>query len=247
MTITTKQLVAHRGYMECYPENSWSGLKAALDLGASWIEFDIQMATEGHFVLLHDADFDRTAGTAVPVFELSKKTLSALSVHEPVRFGKKFCPEPVIGLEEMLIKLRNYPKARAMVEIKEESINYWGLESVLDPLLNQLEPYKEQCVLITFSLEALTYAKSQSDIDLGYVLRHYDDQTINEARELSPRYLICNFTKLPESGSPAAGSWEWMLYDITDPAVIKQWSERGIQLIETRDIGVLLKHPDLTC
>ena len=54
-------LVAQRGYMHTYPENTWLGLEAALKAGACWIEFDLQMCADGRFVLLHDADFKRTA------------------------------------------------------------------------------------------------------------------------------------------------------------------------------------------
>jgi glycerophosphoryl diester phosphodiesterase len=55
------ELVAHRGSLLRYPENTWLGLEAALKAGACWLEFDIQMCADGRFVLLHDADFNRTA------------------------------------------------------------------------------------------------------------------------------------------------------------------------------------------
>lgn len=242
MAFAPTQLVAHRGYMALFPENTWVGLKAALDLGASWIEFDIQMPTEGQFILLHDDNFQRTAGNPDSVFNLDKEAIASLSVHEPERLGDQFYPEPVTGLEELLIKLKQYPNARAMVEIKEESLNHWGLEAVMRPLLSQLQNHKTQCVLISFSLPALTYAKAQSDIDLGWVLRRYDNPSIEQARELSPRYLICNHTKLPTDAPPIDGPWAWMLYDLTDPSVIEKWVEQGIELIETRDIRSLINH-----
>ena len=56
------QLVAYRGYMQQYPENTWSALEAALQAGACWLEFDVQMCADGYFILLHDADFSRTGG-----------------------------------------------------------------------------------------------------------------------------------------------------------------------------------------
>jgi hypothetical protein len=36
-----------------------------------------------------------------------------------------------------------------------------------------------------------------------------------------------------------------MLYDITDPELALQWAQRGITLIESRDVGAMLKHPQL--
>ena len=246
MTITRNQLVAHRGYIERYPENCWSGLQAALELDARWIEFDIQMNVQGRFILLHDADFQRTAGKSVSVFGLHEKQMATISVHEPERLGTQYAPEPILTLDQVLLRLKQYPDARAMVEIKEESLDHWSLPKVMKPLLTQLEAHKKQCVLISFSLDALSYAKRNSNIDLGWVLRQYNDKSLQEAQELSPQFLICNHTKLPQYAPPAKGSWQWMLYDITDPLEVKQWGESGIDLIETRDIGKLINHPYFT-
>jgi glycerophosphoryl diester phosphodiesterase len=240
--LSQNHFVAHRGYMELYPENCWSGLEAALKLGAKWIECDIQMATPGHFILLHDADFQRTAGESLSAFGMSTDQMMRLSVHEPDRLGAQFYPEPVISLTELIDRLSYYPEARAMVEIKEESIVHWGLEAVMKPLLAQLESAKKQCVLISFSVEALEFAKKQSDLELGLVLRHYDEASIETAQTLSPAFVICNYNKLPTNTPPTDGPWQWMLYDITDPVLVERWIKLGIDLIETRDIGLLLNY-----
>jgi hypothetical protein len=36
-----------------------------------------------------------------------------------------------------------------------------------------------------------------------------------------------------------------MLYDIVDPQRALSWAARGVELIETRDIGALLQDPSL--
>ncbi|MDQ1363614.1 MAG: glycerophosphoryl diester phosphodiesterase, partial [Pseudomonadota bacterium] len=55
-------LVAHRGYMERYPENTLVGLEAALQCGAGYIEFDVQCAADGTLVVIHDTELTRTCG-----------------------------------------------------------------------------------------------------------------------------------------------------------------------------------------
>ncbi len=228
--------------MELYPENSWRGLKAALDKGANWIEFDIQMYQPGQFVLLHDADFQRTANTPLPLFELTEAELQQISIHEPGRLGERFAPEPIVSLEEVLIRLGDYPSAHAMVEIKEESLDYWGLEAVMHSLLPIISRFKTQCVLISFSLDALRYSRNHSDLETGWVLRRYDAQSLILAAELNPEYLICNYTKLPPNKKPLAGEWRWMIYDITDPELALQWMKLDVDLVETRDIGRLISY-----
>lgn len=237
------QLVAHRGYMAQYPENTWAALEAALEAGACWLEFDVQRCADGHFILLHDADFSRTGGDPRSVFALDPSALQAISVHEPDRLGQRFFPMTAPGLETVLRQLATFPAAHALVEIKDESLERWGMENVLDALLAILAPFRQQCTLIAYSDTALSYAQERSELGIGWVLRHYDPWHLQRARQLQPRFLICNERKIPAGETPWRGDWQWMLYDITDPEQALQWATRGVTLIETRDIGAMLQHP----
>lgn len=236
-------LVAHRGYMHTYPENTWLGLEAALKAGACWIEFDLQMCADGRFVLLHDADFKRTANSPASVFDLSTEQLVEISVHEPTRFGARYAPLKVVDLDTVLLKLSAFPHARAMVEIKQESLQRWGLERVMDALLDKLASCHDQCVLISYNHRALSYSRKRDTIDIGWVLAAYDQAHLSRARQLKPQFLICNERKIPQQESPWTGPWQWMLYDISDPAVALRWAARGIDLIETGAIGSMLQDP----
>jgi len=237
------QLVAHRGYMEKYPENTWAGLEAALNAGACWLEFDVQMCADGRFILLHDADFKRTGSDPRSVFSANSQTLQSISVHEPERLGERFFPAAAPGLDTVLKQLAGFPAAHALVEIKDESLDYWGMEKVMDALLDTLAPFRHQCTLIAYSAAALTYAQRQGDYATGWVLRKYDSQHRERAMQINPRFLICNENRIPPGETPWHGNWQWMLYDISDPQIALQWSARGIQLIETRDIKAMLQHP----
>ena len=55
-------LVAHRGHAAAFPENTLPALRSALELGAAWLEFDIQLSADRIPVLCHDASLQRTAG-----------------------------------------------------------------------------------------------------------------------------------------------------------------------------------------
>jgi glycerophosphoryl diester phosphodiesterase len=236
-------LVAHRGYLDLYPENTWLALEAALGAGACWVEFDVQMCADGRFILLHDADFQRTGATPQSVFETRSDALRHISVHEAARFGDRFAPQPLSSLGEVLEKLGDFPGARAMVEIKTESLQHWGLEPVMDALLRELAPYRDRCVLISFSHAALDHAKRHSDIETGWVLTRYDDEHRRAAQDLLPQFLICNHNKLPAGEDPWDGAWDWMLYEINDADAALEWARRGVGFIETAAIERLLQHP----
>jgi len=239
------QLVAHRGYMEKYPENSWLGLKAAMDAGACWIEFDLQMCGDGEFILLHDASLKRTAKIEKTIFEIGLKDLKNISVHEQDRFEHQFYPLAVTTLDNVLRKLSHYPQIMVMIEIKDESLKYWGVPKVMGPLLDRLAPHQDNCILISFNHDALDYARNNSDMGIGLVLHQFDHEHKMKAISLQPDYLICNQEKLPIGETPWSGSWKWMLYDISSPEVALDWGKNGVDLIETKDIGSMLQHTTL--
>jgi glycerophosphoryl diester phosphodiesterase len=239
------QLVGHRGDMTQYPENSWPALQAAVDAGACWLEFDVQMSADSKFVLLHDADFQRTGNDPRGVFELNAETCSSISVHHPARFGERFVPAPTPLLDEVLKWLSTYPDVRAMVEIKTESLKHFGRETVMRALLEALTLHRDQCVLISFDGDALQFARRHASLELGWVLHKYNDQYRQRAEQLKPQYLICNHKKIPSHQPPWPGNWRWMLYDIMDPQLALNLAQRGVDLIETGDITRLLKHPQL--
>lgn len=239
------QLVAHRGYMEKYPENSWMSIKAAMDAGACWVEFDVQMCGDGEFILMHDATLQRVANSKKSVFEIASNEFKNISVHEPDRFGNKYHPLPVITLDTILIKLSKYSQIKAMIEIKEESLDHWGVDKVMDKLLEKLTPHNDHCVLISFNYDALEYARNKSNISIGWVLHRYDQEHKIKAHSLAPNYLICNHNKLPKHTAPWSGPWKWMLYDITSQQAALNWAAMGVQLIETADIGSMLRDSTL--
>ena len=236
-------LVAHRGDMRVYPENSWPALQAAVEAGACWLEFDIQMCADGTFVLLHDADFRRTGMDKRSVFDLDAEDCCSISVHQPDEFGDRFKPAPVPLLGEVLAWISNQTDVRAMVEIKTESLDHFGRENVVRKLLEVVGKHRDNCVLTSFDDTALQLASQAGPLQIGWVLHRYNDVHKERARQLGPDYLICNQTKIPGDKPLWRGTWEWMLYDIMDPQQALDWAQRGISLIETGDITRLIKHP----
>jgi glycerophosphoryl diester phosphodiesterase len=53
-------IVAHRGLHHHFPENSLEAFRAAVEAGFEWVEFDIQAASDGTPVIIHDETLDRT-------------------------------------------------------------------------------------------------------------------------------------------------------------------------------------------
>lgn len=81
------EIVAHRGYSAVAPENTLAALERALEAGADAVEFDLQVASCGTPVLIHDASLGRTTNGFGPVRRRTLAQLQALDA------GSWFAPE----------------------------------------------------------------------------------------------------------------------------------------------------------
>lgn len=106
--------IAHRGFSSQYPENTLLAFQKALDLGVSWIEFDLQITSDNHLVVMHDRTVDRTTtGTG----DVSNLTLSQIKTLDAgIKFHPQFAHERVPTFEETLDLLQN--RAKMAVELK---------------------------------------------------------------------------------------------------------------------------------
>lgn len=234
-------LVAHRGYAARYPENTLPALQAAVDAGARWLEFDVQLSADRVPVLLHDTTLERTAGRADSVFELSAQQLSAVAVGEPMRFGDRFSGVTVPTLADVVAWMATQPQVQAFVEIKTESLQRFGSEGVLVEVLRVLEPVRGRYVLISYDDAFLSLARQTVPMRIGWVAAEWNADYAQRARKLAPDFLFTNHTRLPPEPQPLwPGPWQWVVYEVTDPAQALALAARGIACVESMAVGELL-------
>ncbi len=238
-------LVAHRGLMESYPENTLISLESALLCGASYIEFDVQCTADGELVVFHDTDLLRTTGIQGNLFEMSYDEIKNIRAHEPERFSLAFFNQHIPRLTDVVQLLQKYPRATAFVEIKSETLEQYGTAIIMRDLLKTLDIIHSQCVIISYDISAIEYTKKNSDFLTGWVLHSYDDFSHKIAKKIAPEYLIINHRKIPHNTDPWPGDWHWMVYDITDPELALHYASHNIPLIETRDVRNMFEHPIL--
>lgn len=68
-------VIAHRGASGIAPENTLAAFRKAVELGAGFIETDLQLSRDAHLVALHDDTLERTTNGSGPV---SSRTLEEL-------------------------------------------------------------------------------------------------------------------------------------------------------------------------
>lgn len=70
------QVWAHRGASTMAPENTIPAFTAAIESGATGIELDVHLSSDGQVVVIHDETLNRTAGIAGTVAEMTSSQLS---------------------------------------------------------------------------------------------------------------------------------------------------------------------------
>lgn len=240
-------LVGHRGFPQCYPENSLVGIKAALEEGADAVEIDVQASADGEPMVCHDLNLYRVAKRRLSVSKLSAEELMQISVHEPKRFKQAFEPCPLPHLRQVVALVAEYTHAVLFVELKEEIFIRYSRKAFLDKVLSVLAPLKTRFVIISFDLECLRYVQELTAAPVGWVLRKYNRRSHHLLQQQPVDIVICDHHKLPSEPTPLwPGPWLWFIYDITDPAAVQPWRQRGVRYIETWDVKTLIQAREAT-
>jgi glycerophosphoryl diester phosphodiesterase len=93
-------VIAHRGASGHAPENTLAAFRKAVSLGAAFIETDLQLSRDAHFVAIHDDTVNRTTGGQGAVKDLTLAQLRTLDAGS--WFGSEFSGERIPTLEEIL-------------------------------------------------------------------------------------------------------------------------------------------------
>ena len=107
---------AHRGARTEAPENTLAAFELAIAQGADAIELDARLTADGHIVVLHDANLDRTTNGKGRVAQKTLAELQAVDAGSP--FSEKYRGEKIPLLEEVFdaigkktfinVELKNY-------------------------------------------------------------------------------------------------------------------------------------------
>jgi glycerophosphoryl diester phosphodiesterase len=232
-------LIAHRGNALEHPENTLPAFESALQLGARHVELDVQLSRDRVPFVLHDATLERTCGVAGSAWDFTAAELRHFAAAETARFGTTHTGVQLPELAAALALLQGWPDATLFVEIKTESIEHFGLQTVLQAVLEVLAGRPGRWSVISFDYEAVRQARALSALPIGWVLSRYDDASAALARTLAPEYLFCNWHKFPTRQPLWTGPWRWCSYEVRDAGRARALLARGVDLIETMAVREL--------
>ena len=111
--------IAHRGASAYEPENTLLSFRRAMEMGADMIELDVRLSHEGHIVVIHDKELDRTTSGNGLVREKTLLELRELDV------GKG---EKIPTLEEVIVLVKG--RTGLVIELKEPGTEEWVVNLV---------------------------------------------------------------------------------------------------------------------
>ena len=235
------QLIAHRGYPQHYPENTLIGLEAAIAAGARFIEVDVQVSRDRVPVLFHDRDLKRLCGVGGNVHDHFYEELWRRPVAERERFGDRFKDVHITRLAELGHLLVRQPEVTAFVELKRASLERFGIDTLLTLARRSLKPVRSQCVLISYSLEALRAARTQGWPRIGAVIDRWEEHKQIPVTDLRPEDIFCDVDGLPEEGELGIIGAQLAVFEVTDAPLALTLAARGAAFVETFAIGEMIQ------
>jgi glycerophosphoryl diester phosphodiesterase len=239
--LTLPQVIGHRGAAAAAPENTLAGIRAAKELGAAWIEFDVKLTKDGHPILFHDDRLDRTTDGRGPVAAATLAEIRRLDAGS--WFAPAFHGEPVPTFAEALA-LCSELGLGINVEIKPCRTREAATAAATMATLDRLWPQGLPAPLISsFAPEALRVAHALApDLPRGHLagrlprswraLMARDDCTTLhlDHRRLSER----------QCGAIVAAGVPLLLYTVNDGEQARRLLAKGVTAVFTDHVDRVL-------
>jgi glycerophosphoryl diester phosphodiesterase len=231
-------VVAHRGASGHAPENTMAAFRRAVELGAKFIETDLQLTRDARVVAIHDSTLDRTTNGKGPVQLKSRAEIRALDAGAWFKSGEAahFAGERVPTIEEIVL----FAKEQDVIfylEIKTGS--GWGVEHAVVAALRDFEE-AARVVILSFDPATLeTVHELNSALMTGFLCEHPSNDLVDRAvrvgaRQLAPRGDLITRSLVDEAHEAGLQVLAWTLNE--------PWQMR--YMISTGVDGIITDYPD---
>ena len=246
-------VIAHRGASAYAPENTLAAVRVAADLGAEWVENDVQRTKDGRLVVIHDTTLRRTTDVEQRYPDRSPWRVGDFTLAEIARldagswFGEAYRGERVPTLEQYL-DLVSRTGQKLLLEIKAPEL-YPGIEEDTLKVLQDTgwltaDRLRDDLVIQSFSADSIAtvhrldprvrtgFLGSPKPADLPAYAR-FSDQINPPRHSVTAQYMASIHSLKGPHGKPLR-AWVWT---IDDPAVAKEMVDAGVD-------GIISNQPD---
>jgi len=178
-------VIAHRGASGQTPENTMAAFRRAVELGVGFIETDLHLTRDGHFVAVHDSTLDRTTNGRGPVKNFTLAQLRELDAGS--WFSPEFAGERIPTLDEILAFVRE-TDAVFYLELKADAA--LGAEHALGYVLRNTGEGKSTVVLSFEPAVLSSVRRIDATLLTGLLLDTPCDDAVERAVRVGARQLL---------------------------------------------------------
>jgi glycerophosphoryl diester phosphodiesterase len=203
--------IAHRGASGHAPENTMAAFRRAVELGACFIETDLQITRDAQVIAIHDFTLDRTTSGKGQVHLLTLEEIRALDAGAWFinRGGVPFSGQQVPTLGEIL----DFAEEKDLIFYLEiKSGPAWGVEHAVVAALRD-QNASARVVILSFDPTALdTVHRLDSTMMTGLLCEHPSNDLVERTVRAGARQLV-------------AGG------DLITPGVVDKAHHAGLQVV----------------
>lgn len=229
-------VAAHRGNARYFPENTLAAFRSALELKPDMLETDLHMTSDGHLVIIHDHQVNRTTNGAGLVREMTLSEVRALDAG--AWKGEAFRGEKVPTFEEFLTLVASVPGMLYNIELKDYPADsgtfaYQSARKAIDMLREA--GILSRCVLNSWSGELNEWLSAQYGDEIK--LHAYSPQELMGANQkrfvYDYAYCVCLF------GTKAEPVVNKALFDFALSYGVEPWVFYANESEELYDAAIL--------
>ncbi|MER5254724.1 MULTISPECIES: glycerophosphodiester phosphodiesterase family protein [unclassified Streptomyces] len=250
-------VVAHRGASAYAPENTFSAIDKAADMGFRWVENDVQRTKDGELVIMHDDTLKRTTNVEElypdrapwKVADFTAKEISRLDAGS--WFSPKYAGQRVPTLKQYMNRVsRNHQSL--VFEFKKPEL-YPGIEKQGLAVLRKTgwldrHHVKNKLVIQSFSADSVkTVHKLRPDIKTGFLgtpavadlpaYAKFSDQINSTHTSISKEYVAA----IHALKGPHRKRLEIFTWTVNNAAAAKRVADFGVDGIITNTPDVVRK------
>lgn len=237
------KIVAHRGYSAVFPENTLAAFAGALDIGADYIELDVQLSKDGQVVILHDGSLTRTTGVDGAAADYTLEELSQMDAGS--WFDASFSGEKIPTLQEALELIRDTDvSCKVYLELKDIG-DVEGFEEAVLEVTDQ-SGMTDRCMFASFRYEYLEHLKELNENLVTLYNTSSGKTTLPE--EFPADCYGLNLDVVTEETVRAIhqSGGQAFVWTVGTPEQVKNVQAMGIDGIVTNDPGMarVIRHPE---
>lgn len=222
------KVTAHRGASMSAPENTSYAFEKAMEIGADYVELDVQETADGQLVVFHDKNLKRTTGNKSDLSKLTYDELLELDCGS--WFGEEYSDAKIMLLAEALDLMADNIKLN--IEIK----NFGDVGRIAVETARLTEEYgcSDSCYITSFSYSALRAVKKEyPQIKTGIITNIMSYNSYSKLKYIDAISLNKSFVSQNVVNIAHANGKRVFIWTVNDVYEMKKYITMGVDNIIT--------------